>query len=304
MDIRQIKNIISIAEEGSISKAAEKLFVTQSALNQQLLKLERELGVELFVRTGRGVIPTYAGRVYLKAAQKMVDIRDETYKMLHDISNVKRGEISIAYTPERGSRMFSSIYPEFHQAYPEITFRIYEARIKRMEQLLERRQVSIALMGYTGKPNPLFEYNYLSKEYIVLALPASHPLAYLAGERSWETLPRIDLRLLEHEYFILMTHETLVRYMCDDAFQAAGFTPKCLFESTSTMTVVNMVRSQVGAAFFPQSYVEPDAPMVYFSLGDEFSWVLSAATYKGAYLNRAERDFLTLYQKHFAESRK
>lgn len=297
MEIKQITYMMTIAEEGSISKAAEKLYMTQSALNQQLLKLERELGVELFARTGRGVTPTYAGRVYLESAGKIKGIRDETYKILHDISNIKRGEISIAYTPERGSRMFSRVYPEFHKLYPEITFRIYEARIKRMEQLLERRQVSIAFLGYFETPNPLFTYHCTMNEYMVLALPATHPLAYLAGERSWETLPEIDLRLLEHDYFVLLTHETLMRYMCDKAFQRAGFTPKCLFESTSSMTVVNMVRNQVGPGFFPQAYVEPDAPMVYFSVGKDMTWNLSAATYRSAYLNKAERDLIDLYSR-------
>ena len=297
MDVKQIKNILSIAEEGSISKAADKLFLTQSALNQQLLRLEHELGVSLFTRNGRGVTPTYAGRIYLENARKMLDIKEETYKILHDISNVKRGEIAIAYTPERGSRMFSAIYPEFHEKYPEITFKIYEARIKRMEQLLERRQVSIALLGYHNKPNPLFEYHNQQNEYIVLGLPQSHPLAHLAGERSWERLPKIDLRLLEHDYFIFMTHETLLRHMVDEMFVEAGFAPKVLLESTSTSTVLNMVRSQVGPAFFPQSYVEPESPIVYFSIDEKYTWNLSVTTYKGAYLNKAERDFIEIYKK-------
>lgn len=297
MDVKQIKNILSIAEEGSISKAAEKLFITQSALNQQLLKLEHEVGVDLFTRNGRGVTPTYAGRIYLENAQKMLDIRDETYKILHDISNTKRGEISIAYTPERGSRTFSAIYPEFHEKYPEITFKIYEARIMRMEQLLERRQVSIAMLGYHEKPNPLFEYHQIQRERIVLGLPMKHPLAHLAGERSWERLPKIDLRLLEQDYFVFMTHETLMRHMVDAMFAEVGFTPKILFESTSTSTVMNMVRAQVAPAFFPQSYIEPESPIAYFSVDEKYFWHLGITTYKGAYLNSAEREFIEIYKR-------
>ena len=194
--------------------------------------------------------------------------------------------------------MFSSIYPEFHQAYPEITFRIYEARIKRMEQLLERRQVSIALMGYTGKPNPLFEYNYLSKEYIVLALPASHPLAYLAGERSWETFPPMDLLLLKDDVFAMVAKTTRLRGMIDDSFRAAGFSPKVLFESSSTATLVNMVKNQVCPAFFPQSYVDPEAPMVYFSTNPRQSWMQTVAYLKGEYLTKPEKYFIQLVKEY------
>lgn len=294
MEVKQITAILCIAEEGSISKAAERLFITQSALNQQLLKLERELGVDLFQRLGRGVSPTYAGGVYIEAAREMLEIRNETYKMLGDIANVKKGEIAIAYTPERGSQKFLGVYPQFHEKYPEITFKIFEARGKRMEQLLERRQVSIALTSYS-KPNPLFHYLDVQEEYIVLGVPRNHPLAHLAGEESWNTLPKVDLKLFEHDHFVLTTYESVMRPMCDDAFEAAGFSPKILFESTSTFTAVNMVRNQVALAFFPQSYVDAEAPVAYFSVATLSKWYLTVATYKGAYLNRAERDFIDMY---------
>ena len=65
MDLRQIENIVAIEQEQSISKAAERLFLTQSALNQQLLRLEKELGIQLFERKKHAMIPTFAGKVYL-----------------------------------------------------------------------------------------------------------------------------------------------------------------------------------------------------------------------------------------------
>ena len=117
MDLRQIEYIIAIEQEESISKAAEKLFITQSALNQQLLKLEKELGMPLFERKKRQMIPTVAGRIYLATAHQMIDMKEETYKIIHDIVDETVGEIALAYTPERGSMMFSDLYPVFHKRY-------------------------------------------------------------------------------------------------------------------------------------------------------------------------------------------
>ncbi|MPM97763.1 hypothetical protein SDC9_144940 [bioreactor metagenome] len=74
--------------------------------------------------------------------------------------------------------------------------------------------------------------------------------------------------------------------------------PKVLFESTSTQTVVNMVRNQIAPAFFPQSYVEPDAPMVYFSIAPSLEWTLTVTTQKGAYLNRAELELVELSREY------
>lgn len=299
MDLHQIEYIIAIEQEGSISKAAARLFLTQSALNQQLLRLEKELGTPLFERKKHGMIPTYAGRMYLTTARQMVDMKQQTYRIIHDICEENTGEISLSYTPERGSLMFSQLYPVFHAKYPQISFRIHEARGRKMEQLLLQKEVTLACTAYDiHAPNPDFEYWGMSEELIVLGLPASHPLAHLAGERSWETFPEIDLNLLRSEKFTMNSKETILRSMVDDAFIQAGYHPHVLFESSSTLTVVNMVRNQVGPAFFPQSYVEKNAPIVYFSISPRRGWMRSVAFLKGTYLTRPEKYFIELVRRY------
>lgn len=297
MELKQIEYMVAIAEEQSISKAAEKMYMTQSALNQQLLRLERELGLSLFNRVRHSMVPTYAGTIYLEAAKKMLDLKDETYKILHDIADMKKGEISLSYTPERGSIMFSNVYPKFHKRYPDITFRILEARVKKIEQLVAQGNASIGFVAHTEE-KPEFDYYPQQPELMVLALPASHPLAYLAGDESYKTFPHFDLKLLKNDYFALMTHETRFRDKIDESFAKAGYKPNVLFESTSTYTVFNMVKNQVCPTFFPQSYVEPSAPIVYFSFDSRLSWMRSAITRKGTYLSKPELDFIELAKEY------
>ena len=301
MDLKQIENIIAIEQEQSISRAAEKLFLTQSALNQQLLRLEKELGIQLFERKKHAMIPTFAGKVYLATAHRMIDMKKETYKIIHDISNETAGEISVAYSPERGSLLFSHIYPTFRRRYPNVTFSIHEAHVKKMETMLLQKEVTLACLTYSqGSKHAAIEYVDTKKELMVLGLPASHPLAHLAGERSWETFPSIDLALLRDEAFALVAKTTRLRTMIDDSFRAAGFLPKVLFESSSTATVVNMVKNQVCPAFFPQSYVDPSAPMVYFTTKPKQSWVQTIAYLKGEYLTKPEKYFIELVKQYSA----
>lgn len=301
MDLRQIENIVAIEQEQSISKAAERLFLTQSALNQQLLRLEKELGIQLFERKKHAMIPTFAGKVYLATAHRMIDMKKETYKIIHDISNETSGEISVAYSPERGSLLFSHIYPTFRRRYPNVTFSIHEAHVKKMETMLLQKEVTLACLTYSqGSKHAAIEYVDTKKELMVLGLPASHPLAHLAGERSWETFSSIDLALLRDEAFALVAKTTRLRTMIDDSFRAAGFLPKVLFESSSTATVVNMVKNQVCPAFFPQSYVDPSAPMVYFTTKPKQSWVQTIAYLKGEYLTKPEKYFIELVKQYSA----
>ena len=114
MDTRQIEYILQIAEENNITKAAEKLFITQSALNQQLLKLERELGTPLFQRTKNKWCLTDAGRIYVEGARKMMQIKKDTYNQLYDVSLLRKGLLNIGLCPGRGLDMFTAIYPELH----------------------------------------------------------------------------------------------------------------------------------------------------------------------------------------------
>lgn len=299
MDLRQIENIIAIEQEQSISRAAEKLFLTQSALNQQLLKLEKELGTPLFERRKHSMIPTFAGRIYLRTAHQIVDMKQETYRIISDISEENTGEISVAYTPETGAAMFSKIYPIFHKKYPNILFRIHEERVKKMEQLVLKNEVHFAFMTYVeGFKNPDLEYIDMDTECMVLGLPITHPLAHLAGKNSHETLPLIDLNLLRDENFILLAKETRMRDMIDHAFAYAGFHPKVLFESISTHTVMNMLKEQIAPAFFPQSYVNPAAPIAYFTVAPSERWVRSVAFQKGCYFTRPEKYFIALGTDH------
>ena len=75
MDTKQIEYILKIAEENNITRAADKLFLTQSALNQQLLKLEKELGTPLFYRSRTNWRPTEAGEVYLRNAREILRLK-------------------------------------------------------------------------------------------------------------------------------------------------------------------------------------------------------------------------------------
>ncbi len=118
MDLKQVEYIVQIAKENNITHAAEKLFITQSALNQQLLKLEKELGTPLFYRSRTDWRPTAAGEVYLKSARELLRIKKDTYSLIYDIAETKKGNISVGFTPDRGIAMFTKVYPQFHDEFP------------------------------------------------------------------------------------------------------------------------------------------------------------------------------------------
>lgn len=136
MDVKQMTYILTIAQEGGISKAAAKLFITQSALDQQLLKLEHELGTRLFFRSRSSFALTEAGRVYADYARRMLELKNEAYRIIHDIADRRRGTLSLAFAPERGMEMFMAVYPRFYQSYPEVTVTPREISVRRQLEML------------------------------------------------------------------------------------------------------------------------------------------------------------------------
>ena len=124
MEFRELTNILTIAEEGSLSKAAEKLFVSQSSLSQFLTKLEQEIGSPLFFRAKGELTLTPAGKLYVEAAKKVIQIQKELYQNIASLD--KRGHISVGVTSNFGLRMLSEIIPQFKALYPEVTIEISE----------------------------------------------------------------------------------------------------------------------------------------------------------------------------------
>ena len=249
------------------------------------------------------MIPTYAGKIYLSAARKIIEIRRQTYKIIRDISLEKVGEILIAVTPEQSAMMFTEIYGDFHRTWPNVRLEIHEARNQEMEQKLSRGEVDLIHASFTDESrNPDFEYDIVAKEHIVLALPSSHKLAHMAGENSHQHLPRIDLTLLQDEEFIMPPPKTLMRNIIDRAFTSAGFSPKILFETDSSQTKFQMAVKQIAPAFFPQSYAAGDAPVVYFTFEPDVdsAWYLSIAYRKGSCLTRPEKSLVHMIRQYYA----
>ena len=147
MDVKQMTYILTIAQEGGISKAAAKLFITQSALDQQLLKLEHELGTRLFFRSRSSFALTEAGRVYVEYARRMLELKNEAYRIIHDIAGRRRGTLSLAFAPERGMEMFMAVYPRFYQSYPEVTVTPREISVRRQLEMLAGDELDLGFIS-------------------------------------------------------------------------------------------------------------------------------------------------------------
>ena len=294
MDVKQIEYIVKIADERGITRAAEKLYLTQSALNQQLLRLEKELGAQLFKRSRFDWRPTEIGEVYLESAREILRIKHRTYNRINDMLEAKKGRLSIGFTPGRGIEMFTMVYPDFHKAYPDVVVEPRELSVRRQQVLISQRDLDIGFQTLSQQQKTDDQYISLGTEEILLAIPSGHPLAAQAAPEG-EPFAAIDLSLFRYEPFVHMYQESTVRSIVDELFAQAGFVPHILFETASNSTIVAMVQSRQCCGIVPYYYVRSHPEGVTcFSLSTHPTWEIVASYRKHAYLSDAAKEFIRL----------
>ena len=113
MNLKQARYFITIIEEGSITAAAKKLYVTQPSLSQMLRQIEAECGTDLLVRTPLPMRPTYAGEKYLECARAIILANEKLENQLKDIRNENSGHLRLGISMQRVRRIFPRVLPYF-----------------------------------------------------------------------------------------------------------------------------------------------------------------------------------------------
>jgi DNA-binding transcriptional LysR family regulator len=301
MDLNHLEYFVALSEEKNISRAAEKLFISQPTLSRYLLTLEEELGAPLFNRIKNSLILTYAGKVLLNSAKEILHIQKQTYNEIEDIIDFKKGHIAIGIPVERGATIIPSVFPLFHEKYPGIDIDFIEDSTSNLELLTLQGHIDFSIIVYYGHETQL-DYEVLCHEEFILAVPKTHRLANLFKDASLEKRPVVDLALFKNEPFILMKPGTKNRKMTDNIFKDAGFSPRIFLETVSIYTVQNTAANGVALALLPEKMINYSAigdRLVYFSINPEkYYWPHIATFRKDSYPTRASKDFIAMVKLH------
>lgn len=297
MDFKQLEYILAIEEYGNISRAAAALFISQSALNQHLLHLEKELGMKLFHRNKRTMTPTQAGKIYLENAREILKIKKNTYSMINDLAASSTGELRLGLTWEHGVDMYTEILPEFMKYHPHFSVRLYERNVAQQHQMILSDHLDLGFVLLQEKDR--IDANYLSicHEEMLLAIPRSHPLASLAAPPG-QPLTYISLSLFKNEMFSLLFKGSTMRSIIDQQFLEAGFEPDILFETSMNAVLQKMVAKGLCCAIFPQSYAHSTNEVACFRLEGNPGWDWCLVYPRGIRPGSACTDLIHLAQKY------
>ena len=230
MDLKELDYIVTVANEGSISRAAEKLFMAQSSLSQAVRLFEQDLGTPIFVRTARGVRPTSAGEAFIFHARQILQQYQEARSEASDIENLKGGTVIFGISTYRGTYLLPPVLKKFHALYPRVHVEICEMDSIDLENKILEGLLDLALIA---APPVRIKHGVdsLMRDEIMIATTADHPVMRFAKpcesdpEQMW-----IDLKDTAPFEYILGPPSTVLGRTARRSLREAGVLKKIRIE--------------------------------------------------------------------------
>jgi molybdate transport repressor ModE-like protein len=246
LDVKRLRVLREVANQGSFSAAADALYLSQSAVSQQIATLEREVGMRLVDRTSRGPTLTEGGNVLVSHADAAIARLEEAERELAAIAGLEGGEVRVASFPSASATLLTSALSGFSQRHPNVRLTVAEAEPEDSLPGLRAGELDLAIVfDYPSVPAELdrdIDLTLLLTESLHLALPADHKLA---GRRS------VRLVDLADEPWLCGVRPSSCGEVVIKACQDAGFEPRIAFESDDYHVLQGYVSAGLGVTLLP-----------------------------------------------------
>jgi len=266
MDLREFTYLVALEEEGSISKAAERLYMAQSSLSQFLQQFESELGTKLFVRTSKGIHPTYSGACFMKQVRQILLQYQRAKNELWDTENMEAGRVIFGISSFRGLRMLPKILKSFYEKYPKVKVDIVEEHSMRLEELLIEGKLDLAVVAMPAvKLKNGIEF--LKDDEVLIAASIDHPVMEYIQPIEGTSNYWVNIEDAAKFEFIMSDHNTILGSTSRRLFNEKGIKYYAENNNITAAMAVSMAREGLGLAFTYQSCAESYDNMRYLRIG-------------------------------------
>lgn len=301
MNLKQLKYVQVLSTEGTFSKAAQTLHISQPSLSQYVKNIEKEIGQELFIRAGGNVRLTEAGRIYIDAGRKILDIEQQMQNALVDIAQNKKGKIVVGISPHRSVHLMPFVVKKFHELYPGIQLVLDE---RSGSELLEAEMHGEFDLCVTTLPvdEKMYNYTEIMKEEIVLAVPAGSVLdrklknsTDIVPDRKF---PAIDIHLINGNDFITLGELMPMKIISEEICKKFDLKLNYTVEVRSNEALVTVVNSGIGSSLIPCCLVnfnENPKSISYYSIKQDIPFRdIVVITRKEQYISKPINDLIEI----------
>lgn len=248
MDLSQLEIFLSIAEEKSFSRAAEKMLRTQPAISIAIKRLEEELGESLFDRSSKNGALTEAGKILLSYAQRMLNLRDEAREAVGELRGMFRGRLTIGANESTSLYLLPPLLLEYRKRHPNIKIEVFRNVSEKIPLEVQERNLDFGFLSYDPM-NPQLQSIEIHRDELTLVVPPKHRLA---------KLKQIAVKDLAEEQFVAHNVKTPSRTKIFELF-AQNRTPLNICIELATLeTIKEFVLLNAGIAILPRLAVEAE----------------------------------------------
>jgi LysR family transcriptional regulator for metE and metH len=288
LEIRHLKLVAAVADEGGLTKAARRLNLTQSALSHQLRDAEQRLGTPLFVRLNKRMLLTQAGERLLAAARTTLAGLERAEDDIRQIALSREGALRIATQCYPCYHWLPGMLEEFERAFPRVEVRVVVEATQRPFLALVDGKLDLAVV-YECPPDARLAYQPLFRDELVVVVHPGHPLA---------ARPYVRAADFAAERLIMYSASKEENLLFQRILMPAGVEPAKVFHVQLTEAILELVKSGFGVAVLARWAVAPYvaagelAAVPLTRGGFERQW--SAATLRGAATPAYTREFVKL----------
>jgi DNA-binding transcriptional LysR family regulator len=244
MRLEQLDAFVEVARRGSVSRAAEALYVTQPSLTARLKGLEQELDAKLFVRSQRGMRLSDAGRAFLPYAERTLDTVSSGRRLLAELARGESGQLALGAAPAVSTYVLPRILTRFRRTHPKVALAVRTGHSEEVLELVLSEQVQIGLGRALRHPQveaiPLYE------DELVLVVDPRHRLA---------SEEEVDPDELSEVQLILFDRTSSYHRLTSEFFEEMGAVPRGVMELDNIDAAKKMVEQGLGVAFLPHTAV-------------------------------------------------
>nr|WP_218639388.1 transcriptional regulator CynR [Streptomyces sp. IMTB 2501] len=285
MELRHLRYLLAVAENGNFTRAAEELHISQPTLSQQIKQLERTLGVQLLDRTGRTVRLTDAGAAYTDHARRALRDLAAAERAIHDVHDLSRGHLRLGITPTFTAYLVGPLAAELHTRHAGIDLTVTETTQDRIEAALLADDLDLGI-AFTGPHLPGIAATPLFTETLSLVTATRH------NQPPPEPL---GVRALKEAQLALLSGDFATRGHIDAYLTEHRVTPRIAVEANSIQALTEIVRRTALATVLPDAITHDHPHLTPVPLDPPLpTRTVTLLQREGAYRSAAGRAFTQL----------
>lgn len=296
MNTKILEYIIAIAEEKSISQAADRFYLSQPVLSRHLKKIEEELGAPLFVRGKPHLTLTEAGIIYINNAQAILHIEKQMDKKLEEMRREQKDSLNLLIDAPYLNFFLKRIFPPFREIHPDFYIQFTDTNASQAKTRLTGRTADLAVFATTILNDVDLEYLSLYADELMLIIPQGDPAAAAFARGA------IADSSVQNNVYALHPPGSTFRYMEDEWLASIGISPKSVLEISSFKTSLEAVYQRQCCAFLPRTrLVNVDPAQIHpFALESPYLFHVAATYPKNMSFKTPVRELLQIISEQFA----